>query len=194
MTVFYWLQELRQEILESTQFHCSAGISHSKTLSKLACGLNKPRKQTILPTDAVGPLFAKTNITDVRFLGGKLGKLIVENLGITSMGELCKVSKSNLLRYFDLKTADWLMGISEGKDNESVQPRDQPKSIGCSKNFLGKDALKTREEVKMWMAHFATELSVSLVQLRNGPSSFTILFAIFHPKNLKKVYNFLPIS
>ncbi|OTF69517.1 DNA polymerase eta-like protein, partial [Euroglyphus maynei] len=41
--------QIRQKILERTEFKCSAGISHNKMLSKLACGLNKPNAQTILP-------------------------------------------------------------------------------------------------------------------------------------------------
>ncbi|OQV20052.1 DNA polymerase eta [Hypsibius exemplaris] len=173
------INELREDILAETQFHCSAGISYSKTLGKLCCGINKPRKQTVLPADAVGALFAKTNITDVRALGGKLGKLIVENLGITTMGELCQVPKASLLRYFDLKTADWLMSISRGKDNETVQARDQPKSIGCSKNFSGSEALKTREDIRTWLNHFCCELSKRLKKDQADSNRTATLLTIY---------------
>lgn len=154
-------QELRGEILKETEFHCSAGISTSKTLSKLACGINKPRKQTILSSDQVMGLFEKTEIKDVRFLGGKLGDQITAHLGIKYMAELCRTPKAKLLHFFEPKTANWLQNVAVGQDNEAVQPRQLPKSIGCSKNFLGKAALKTRDDVKEWMAHFCDELSVS---------------------------------
>ncbi|KAF3842020.1 hypothetical protein F7725_023971 [Dissostichus mawsoni] len=51
------VEEVRAAIEKDTGFRCSAGISHNKVLSKLACGLNKPNRQTVLPLDSVTELF-----------------------------------------------------------------------------------------------------------------------------------------
>ncbi|GAV07110.1 hypothetical protein RvY_16985-2 [Ramazzottius varieornatus] len=183
------VNDLRQDIINVTEFHCSGGISYSKTLSKLACGLNKPRKQTVLPGNAVGPLFNKTNIIDVRMLGGKLGRSIIENLCISTMGELCKVEVPKLRQYFSEETARWLASLAVGIDNEPVQERDLPKSIGCSKNFLGKEALSTREQVKKWMEHFVSELSVRLKkdQAENNRSASLLTVSITYVKDPFKI-------
>ena len=39
---------MRAAVYERTEFRCSAGIAHCKTLAKLCCGLNKPNKQEIV--------------------------------------------------------------------------------------------------------------------------------------------------
>ena len=41
----------------------------------------------------------------------------------------------------------WLYEVCRGFDHEPVSARQLPKSIGCSKNFTGKNCLDTREKV-----------------------------------------------
>ena len=41
----------------------------------------------------------------------------------------------------------WLHQISQGVDTEQVMARQTPKSIGCSKNFRGKQSLNTISKV-----------------------------------------------
>ena len=67
------VEEMRAAVKTRTEFECSAGISYNKMLAKLACGINKPNKQTILPHSEVEELFSDLKITKLRGLGGKLG-------------------------------------------------------------------------------------------------------------------------
>ena len=41
----------------------------------------------------------------------------------------------------------WLYEVCRGFDHDPVNARQLPKSIGCSKNFTGKNCLDTREKV-----------------------------------------------
>lgn len=41
----------------------------------------------------------------------------------------------------------WLHNMGKGIDHEPVTSRQLPKSIGCGKNFMGREALNTREKV-----------------------------------------------
>ena len=41
----------------------------------------------------------------------------------------------------------WLFEVCRGFDHDPVSARQLPKSIGCSKNFTGKNCLDTREKV-----------------------------------------------
>ena len=52
----------------------------------------------------------------------------------------------------------WLFKLARGYDDEPVTLRPLPKSIGCSKNFRGPEALTTKEKV---------ELAVSVVLSRS---------------------------
>lgn len=152
------MERIRKEIKEKTQFSCSAGISYNKILAKLACGINKPNRQTIVPPDRVAALFRTTPIGKCRSLGGKLGSLLQEKLQISTMAELSCVSFDRLLSICDRKTAEWLNELAKGVERTPVVPHQLPKSIGSSKNFFGTSALKTSSDIFFWLTQLAAEL------------------------------------
>ncbi|XP_055025760.2 apoptosis-stimulating of p53 protein 2a isoform X4 [Misgurnus anguillicaudatus] len=156
------VEEMRSAVEEHTGFRCSAGISHNKVLAKLACGLNKPNRQTVLPLGSVPQLFSSLPIGKIRNLGGKLGTSITETLGVENMGELTQFTKVQLEQLFGEKTGPWLYDLCRGIEFEPVKPRQLPKSIGCSKNFAGKTCLATKEQVQHWLHQLALELEERL--------------------------------
>ena len=152
------VEEMRKAVFDKTKFRCSAGIAHNKMLGKLACGIHKPNKQTILPHESVPELFNTLKITKLRGFGGKLGESVREDLSVETVGDLAKLSLSRIRERFDEKTANWLFNVAKGLDYEPVKERDLPKSIGCSKNFLGPKMLDTREKVEFWFGQLAEEV------------------------------------
>nr|XP_033469044.1 DNA polymerase eta [Epinephelus lanceolatus] len=160
------VEEMRAAVEKHTGFRCSAGISHNKVLAKLACGLNKPNRQTVLPLDSVTELFNSLPIGKIRNLGGKLGASITETLGIENMGDLTRFSQAELGQHFGEKTGQWLYDLCRGIEFEAVKPRQLPKSIGCSKNFPGKTSLATKEQVQYWLHQLALELEERLTKDR----------------------------
>ncbi|XP_053731089.1 DNA polymerase eta isoform X1 [Synchiropus splendidus] len=160
------VEEMRAAVAEHTGFRCSAGISHNKVLAKLACGLNKPNRQTVLPLESVAELFNSLPICKIRNLGGKLGSSITETLRIENMGELTRFSQAQLGQHFGDKTGQWLYDLCRGIEFEAVKPRQLPKSIGCSKNFPGKTSLATKEQVQYWLHQLALELEERLTKDR----------------------------
>lgn len=141
------IEELRAKIYEKCEFRCSAGISYNKVLAKLACGLHKPNKQTILSMSSVPELFSTLSINKIRNLGGKIGMAIVEKLNCNVMSDLLCFSLDQLEKQFDKKTAMWLFNIARGIDNEQVKSRLIPKSIGASKNFWGEEVITEIQKV-----------------------------------------------
>ncbi|XP_039996080.1 DNA polymerase eta isoform X2 [Xiphias gladius] len=160
------VEEMRSAVEKHTGFSCSAGISHNKVLAKLACGLNKPNRQTVLPLDSVTELFNSLPISKIRNLGGKLGASITETLGVENMGDLTRFSQAQLVQHFGEKTGQWLYDLCRGIEFEAVKPRQLPKSIGCSKNFPGKTSLATKEQVQYWLHQLALELEERLAKDR----------------------------
>lgn len=142
---------IRKHIFEKTQFRCSAGISHNKMLAKLACGVNKPNAQTILPLESVSSYFQNIPISQVRSLGGQFGEGIQNSLNIQTMGQLQQVDKDTLMKHFDPETAEWLHCYSQGYDYSKVTKRSLASSIGCSKNFPGHLVLATMEDIEHWV-------------------------------------------
>uniref|UniRef100_A0A8C4NBL4 DNA polymerase eta n=1 Tax=Eptatretus burgeri TaxID=7764 RepID=A0A8C4NBL4_EPTBU len=158
------IEEMRAAIEAETGFRCSAGIAHNKMLAKLACGLNKPNRQTILPHSSVPGLFSGLPLGKIRNLGGKLGTSVSEKLGVEFIGDVVHYSKQHLEGHFGEKISGWLYDVCRGLEFEPIRPRNLPKSIGCSKNFNGPEALDTREKVRYWLKELATELEERLVK------------------------------
>ena len=162
------MEEIRSEVLRRTGFRCSAGVAHCKTLAKLCCGLNKPNKQTMLPDSKIPSLYADLKVTKVRGLGGKLGAAVVQLLGVETMGQLSQLSLTDLQAKFEAKTAHWLYNMAKGKDGEVVKERELPKSIGCGKNFRGKEKLDTRKKLEEKLNNLVEELIERLEEDRDS--------------------------
>ncbi|NXW78232.1 POLH polymerase, partial [Hirundo rustica] len=156
------VEEIRVAVEEATGFRCSAGISHNKTLAKLACGLNKPNRQTLVSARFVPQLFSQLPVSSIRNLGGKLGTAITDILGVEYIGELTQFSETELQTHFGDKTGSWLYDLCRGIEEEPVKDRYLPQSIGCSKNFPGKLALATQKAVQHWLLQLALELESRL--------------------------------
>ncbi|KAK2164994.1 hypothetical protein LSH36_56g00017 [Paralvinella palmiformis] len=155
-------EQMRAAVYEQTGFRCSGGIAHNKMLAKLSCGLHKPNKQTVLPQHSVHGLFTSLPIRKVRNLGGKFGESLTERLGVENMADICQYSLDQLQQMFGDKSGFWLYETSHGIDHEPVLARKTVKSIGCSKNFRGKDHLNTKVMVKQWLMNFASEVTERL--------------------------------
>lgn len=95
--------EIRSAVKLETSYECSAGIAHNKILAKLACGINKPNKQTILPLLEVDLLFETLPVSKIKGLGAKFGEEVCERLKICYIGELLKFTEAELQKKFDDK-------------------------------------------------------------------------------------------
>lgn len=175
------VEELRQDIYNETGFKCSAGISHNKILAKLACGLHKPNRQTILPPNAVSELYSSLPVKKVRNLGGKFGDVVIESLNCNVMGDLLQYSLQYLQKRFDDKTGLWLYNIARGVDTEPVTTRLVSKSIGACKKFPGKQAITSADVLRSWAGELSAEVCERLEQdLQENERRATLLTVSYH--------------
>jgi nucleotidyltransferase/DNA polymerase involved in DNA repair len=135
--------QLRRDVFNTLGYTCSAGIAHNKMLAKLSSGMHKPNKQTLVPTSAVATLLNDLPFSRVQGFGGKLGTEITNCFGekIRTLGDLLALPKSDLTRVFGVETTQWITMRARGIDNDKVQQRALPISIGCSKSFRGAHTL-----------------------------------------------------
>uniref|UniRef100_A0A0A1XKP3 DNA polymerase eta n=1 Tax=Zeugodacus cucurbitae TaxID=28588 RepID=A0A0A1XKP3_ZEUCU len=150
--------EMRAAVKAETGYECSAGIAHNKILAKLACGINKPNKQTILPLGQIPKLFETLPLTKIQGLGGKFGENICTSLNIRFLAELLPFSEQELQRKYDEKNGTWLYNICRGIDLEAVTPRFYSKSIGCCKKFPGRNNITGLNTLRHWLGELANEI------------------------------------
>uniref|UniRef100_A0A0V0IKK7 DNA polymerase eta n=1 Tax=Solanum chacoense TaxID=4108 RepID=A0A0V0IKK7_SOLCH len=139
----FLVAELRLQVLEETEFTCSAGIAHNKMLAKLASGMNKPAQQTVVPFSSISKLLRTLPIKKMKQLGGKLGTSLQIDLGVNTVGDLLQFSEEKLQEYYGVNTGSWLWNTARGINGEEVKERLLPNSHGSGKTFPGPRALKT---------------------------------------------------
>ncbi|XP_016959518.2 DNA polymerase eta [Drosophila biarmipes] len=151
--------EVRAAVKKETGYECSAGIAHNKILAKLAAGMNKPNKQTILPLAETAGLFDSLPVGKIKGLGGKFGEVVCETLGVKLLGQVVKFTEAELQRKFDEKNGTWLFNISRGIDLEAVTPRFYSKSIGCCKKFPGRNNITGLKTLQHWLGELSSEIN-----------------------------------
>ncbi|XP_017876816.1 DNA polymerase eta isoform X2 [Ceratina calcarata] len=175
------VEEIRADIFDKTGFRCSAGISQNKILAKLACGLHKPNRQTILPPNEVSILYSSLPVKKVRNLGGKFGDIVVESLNCNVMGDLLQYSLQYLQKRFDEKTGLWLYNIARGIDNEPVTTRLVSKSIGACKKFPGRQAITSSDVLRHWAGELSAEVCERLEKDRTeNERRATLVVVCYH--------------
>ena len=84
------VQTLREEVHRQLGFTCSAGVAVNKKLSKIASGMHKPNKQTLVPPTGVKALMRALPFSRVQGFGGKLGHTLTAEFGdrVKTLGDL----------------------------------------------------------------------------------------------------------
>jgi len=153
-------------------FTLSAGISTNKTLSKLASGMKKPNRQTIINPDddhALQTLFHPLPIGRIRGLGAKFGVEVSKKLGVSTVGDLAKLPLGDIQRHYPPspdggETAQFLFNISRGICTDEVDQRTLAKSIGCGKTFRNHLSLDPNNDrdIQKWAGELCEELTERL--------------------------------
>ncbi|KAM0952150.1 putative DNA-directed DNA polymerase [Dioscorea sansibarensis] len=153
------IAQLRIQVMEETQFTCSAGIAHNKMLAKLASAMHKPAQQTVVRTSAVKDLLASLPVKKMKQLGGKLGSSLQSDLGVKAVGDLLQFPVEKLQERYGTNTGSWLWNIARGISGEEVESRLLSKSHGSAKLFPGPQALRSTSSVEHWLNQLCEELS-----------------------------------
>ncbi|PVU98171.1 hypothetical protein BB561_000078 [Smittium simulii] len=155
---------IRDAIFSQLGFTCSAGVSHSRILSKLGSSLNKPNKQAIILQTDVPDFIGSMKLEKLRFLGGKLGKNIKELLGVETVSDMQRHSLEKLEGFFPLKTARFIYKSCRGIDPDVVPSSTKPKSFSSVKSFGNISKLTTLQQVQDWVAVLSTDIWERLME------------------------------
>lgn len=84
------MEQIRQEIFESTQLTASAGIACNRTLSKVCSDINKPNGQYYLPIHSKSGILEFVREMRVRQIPGvgRVTERVLEALGVIKCGDI----------------------------------------------------------------------------------------------------------
>lgn len=129
-----WIAEqIRQEIFAAVDITVSAGVASNKFLAKVASDWQKPDGLTVITDDQLVDFVADLSVKRIPGVGKVMQQKLLQ-LGISRCGELQGYSRDELQKLcgrFGLHLFD----LCRGRDNRSVQPRSERKSLSVEETF-----------------------------------------------------------
>ena len=126
-------QEIRERIQKEIGLTSSAGIGPNKMLAKIASDWHKPNGQFEIFEEQVAAFMHKLPVRKLWGVGPKTEKQLIK-MGIHTCGDMQLISSSELIRRFGKFGAE-LYNLAQGKDERSVQPHRERKSISVERTF-----------------------------------------------------------
>ena len=124
-------KEISKRVKEELGFTVNIGVAHNKLLAKMASDFTKPDKIHTLFENEITFKIWGLPIEDL-FMIGKKSAPKLRRMGITTIGELAKQNKEDIIRQF-CKMGVMIWEFSNGIDNSPVVCEEPiPKSIGNS--------------------------------------------------------------
>ncbi|ODQ63391.1 DNA/RNA polymerase [Nadsonia fulvescens var. elongata DSM 6958] len=161
------VSSMRQELFNRLGYTCSAGIGRVRTIAKLASGMNKPNKQTVVRNCAIESFMSNFEATDIPGLGGKKGTSIARILNLPNSGSLSILREFSLPeleeKLHDATIAQKLYNSLRGLDYGEINTRVDVKSMQSSKQF--RPGIKDHEIAVKWLKVYSGELAVRIGEL-----------------------------
>ena len=136
------LASLANRIEGEVGISVSIGLSWNKYLAKVASDLDKPRGFSLIGRSEAANFLASRSVSLIWGVGKAL-QATLARCGITTMGQLQGMEKSDLARRFGAM-GPRLYYLSRGEDDRQVSTNDETKSIGAETTF-DNDISKIRE-------------------------------------------------
>jgi DNA polymerase IV (archaeal DinB-like DNA polymerase) len=112
-------QEIKDEVKKKTQLTCSIGVAPNKLLAKIASDLYKPDGLTVIEPGSAAESIAGMDAGKIPGIGPKTSERLQE-LGISTIGDLARFDLFRLIEEFGKKTATYMHNASRGIDDEPV--------------------------------------------------------------------------
>ncbi|EAU81859.1 REV1 [Coprinopsis cinerea okayama7 len=130
-----YAETIRAAVRNVTSCEISIGIAHNILLARLATRKAKPGGSYHLRPEEVPQYLAPLEITDLHGFGWQTKKKAQEKLGATSLGELTKKSKAQLIDALGRATGENLYNALRGVDDRKLESDKPRKSVSCEINY-----------------------------------------------------------
>ncbi|MFX1328710.1 MAG: DNA polymerase IV [Promethearchaeota archaeon] len=127
-------KEIQREIFEKMGVTISIGISHTKSLAKIASDENKPNGITLVKPENINSFLKDMDITRIPGIGKK-SKVYFYKKGIKKIGDILNTPLNKMIELFG-KHGKWIWKIVNGLDNRKVKEfHEERKSISAERTF-----------------------------------------------------------
>lgn len=127
-------QRLQEAIFAATGLTCSIGVAPNKLLAKMASEFHKPRGIAIVWPQDVQEKIWPLPCRKINGIGPKANAKL-QQLGITTIGQLAACPVHLLVQHFGKATGWWLHQAAQGLDDRPVQTHSEPVSMSRETTF-----------------------------------------------------------
>jgi len=136
-------KQIMEQVYETTQLTCSAGVSYCKFLAKIASDIKKPNGLTVIKPHQAEKFLEELPVK--KFFGvGKVTAAKMLSYGIKTGADLKKMSKFQLAQRFG-KVGGFYYNIVRGIDNRPINMNRIRKSLAVERTF--RDDLSSYDEI-----------------------------------------------
>ena len=121
-------------IFDATGLTCSVGVAPNKLLAKMASEMRKPKGITVLVESDLAERVWPLPCRKINGIGPKTDAKLQE-LGITTIGELARCERVWLMQRFGQHYGAWLHDAAHGRDDRPVVTESEPVSISRETTF-----------------------------------------------------------
>ncbi|WNZ28247.1 MAG: DNA polymerase IV [Candidatus Bathyarchaeota archaeon] len=120
---------IKNEIFRQQQLTCSVGVGPNKLVAKIAADYQKPDGLTVVQPENVFSFLAPLPVRTLVGVGKKTEKTL-ESLNVHTVGHLAKFDVQQLVDLFGRKLGAYFHNAALGIDDDPVEERGDPESIG----------------------------------------------------------------
>ncbi len=184
-TEYYKLTEreladlLRERVREEVGITISVGVSYNKIFAKMGSDYKKPDATTVITPDNYRDILWPLPVSDLMF-AGKATTALLEQKGITTIGELASQSKESIASILG-QGGSGLWDYANGMDDSTIKPwgyHEEAKSVSHGMTF--RKNLTTEEEVRTGVSYLSDRVAMNLRD--NGQKGTVISVSIKDPE------------
>ena len=145
-------KEINQRVKDELGFSVNVGVAHNKLLAKMASDFTKPDKIHTLFEEEISTKMWKLPVGEL-FMLGKKTVPVLQQMRITTIGELAKTDENLLIKKFG-KHGKLMWEYANGIDETPVQYKiEKPKCIGNSVTLpMDVSSIEKLEEILLALA------------------------------------------
>ena len=126
---------VKSSIKQESGLLCSIGVAPTKSAAKIASDFNKPDGLTIIYPDKLMEFLKNLEVEWISGIGVKTQKVLKEEMGIQTIGQLAKCDVQRLTERFGKKNGIWMWQVANGRDSEQVMPREDHVSLSTEQTL-----------------------------------------------------------
>jgi len=125
---------IKRDIKDETRLVASIGVAPNKFLAKIASDLDKPDGFVEVPADGIQQFLDPLPVSRIWGVGKRAEEMLAR-IGVDTVERLRKTPLASLKQCFGNSTAEHLHELAHGRDNRSVVPDREAKSISHETTF-----------------------------------------------------------